>query len=408
MNHLFATWLLLSAAASSAAMQNGPGAAWPGLWGSSRNGSTSMDTAPPPRAFNEIWRRKTLGGYSELVVDRGLVYTTELRGGTDHVVALDPDTGRDRWTAAIGPTYRGHDGSHDGPISTPALDGDALFVTGPHGHLVAFDAATGKERWRHDLVGEFQATPPIYGFGSSPLVDGSRVVVLTGGEKSRGMLAFDRATGRLLWSAPHAARPSYSSPVLATLAGARQILGAAGDRFFAVSPDDGRMLWSIAGPGDGEGVANPPIVLPGDRVLFTYWTESVLVGVTRRNDGFAATEIWRSPRLRASYSPTVYRDGFLYGFNGPFLLCMDAATGDVRWRQRMYEGTIVGLGRHVLVLVRTSGNLHVVEASPSGFSEVTRATVFTAGATSITGPSVAGGRVYLRNVEEMVALAIEG
>jgi outer membrane protein assembly factor BamB len=273
---------------------------------------------------------------------------------------------------------------------------------------VAFDAATGKERWRHDLVGEFQATPPIYGFGSSPLVDGSRVVVLTGGEKSRGMLAFDRATGRLLWSAPHAARPSYSSPVLATLAGARQILGAAGDRFFAVSPDDGRMLWSIAGPGDGEGVANPPIVLPGDRVLFTYWTESVLVGVTRRNDGFAATEIWRSPRLRASYSPTVYRDGFLYGFNGPFLLCRDAATGDVRWRQRMYEGTIVGLGRHVLVLVRTSGNLHVVEASPSGFSEVTRATVFTAGATSITGPSVAGGRVYLRNVEEMVALAIEG
>jgi hypothetical protein len=52
--------------------------------------------------------------------------------------------------------------------------------------------------------------------------------------------------------------------------------------------------------------------------------------------------------------------------------------------------------------------LHVVDASPKGFSEIARTTVFTAGATSITGPSVAGGRVYLRNLEEIVALTIEG
>jgi hypothetical protein len=133
----------------------------------------------------------------------------------------------------------------------------------------------------------------------------------------------------------------------------------------------------------------------------------VLVQVTRTDAAFTATELWRSPRLRAAYSPTIFRDGFLYSFSGPFLICLDAANGDVRWRQRMYEGTLVGAGRHLYVLVRTSGALHVVDASPAGFSEIARTVVFTPGATSITGPSIAGGRVYLRNLEEIVAMAIE-
>jgi outer membrane protein assembly factor BamB len=402
------SWLVVLGSAAAQA-DNGSPHAWPGLWGPARDGSAAAAATPTrPRAFRELWRRKTAGGYSEIVVDRRVAYTMELVDGTDFVVALDPATGRDRWRVAIGSTYRGHEGSHDGPISTPAVDGGDVFALGPHGMLVALDAASGKERWRHDLVKEFGAAPAAYGFGSSPLIDGSTVLVQTGGEKSRGLMAFERASGKLLWSAPHATRHGYSSPVTATLAGARQILAAAGDLIFAASPDDGRLLWSMKGPGDGEAVANPPTVLPDDRVLFTFWTEAVLVKVTRTDAAFTATEIWRSPRLRAAYSPTIYRDGFLYSFSGPFLVCLDAATGDVRWRQRLYEGTLVGAGPHLYVLVRTSGTLHVVDASPKGFSELAKTAVFTAGATSITGPSVAGGRVYLRNLEEIVALTIEG
>lgn len=55
-----------------------------------------------------------------------------------------------------------------------------------------------------------------------------------------------------------------------------------------------------------------------------------------------------------------------------------------------------------------AGNLHVVQASPAGFTEVIRAAVFTPGATSMTGPSIAGRRIFVRNSEEIVALAIEG
>lgn len=419
MKHALCTGLLLAVAAVIQAQNGGPvspdpsssvsSASWPGVWGPDRNGSAATAGATGnPTGFREVWRRKTQGGYAEVAITPGRAFTMEARNGRDDVVAFDPASGRELWRATVGETYRGHDGSHDGPIATPAVDGTDVFAVGPHGVLVALDAATGRERWRHDLVGEFGASAMIYGFGSSPLVEGTAVIVQTGGEKSRGLLAFDRATGKLLWNAPHGLRGSYSSPAVGTLAGVRQIIAAAGDRVYAVSPADGRLLWGVAGPGDGETVANPPQVLPDDRVLVTFWGEAVLLKVARQGEALAATEVWRSPRLRNAYSPTIHRDGHLYGFSGPFLICMDAATGDVRWRHRMYEGTLISLGAHLLVLGRSSGNLHVVQASSTAFNEVSRTAVLTPGATSMTGPSVAGRRVFVRNTEEIVALTIEG
>jgi outer membrane protein assembly factor BamB len=361
-----------------------------------------------PTGFRELWRRRTQGGYSEVTVSGPHAFTMEARDGSDDVVALDAASGRERWRARISPTYRGHDGSHDGPIATPTVAGNDVFALGPHGSLVGLDADTGRERWRHDLVKAFGASPMIYGFGSSPLVEATAVIVQTGGEKSRGLMAFDRVSGRLLWHAAQGLRGGYSSPSIGTLAGTRQVIAAAGDRVYAVSPSDGRLLWSMPGPGDGELVANPPQILPDDRVLITFWGEAVLVKVTRAAEGLTATELWRSPRLRAAYSPTIYRDGNLFGFNGPFLTCVDAGTGDVRWRHRTYEGTLIGLGAHLLVLGRASGNLHLVRASTDVFSEVTSVAVLTPGSTSMTAPSAAGGRVFVRNSEEIVALAIEG
>lgn len=406
MVHLFLAALLTAFAGE----QNGADrSSWPGVWGPGRNGVAPSTGAPEtPTGFTELWRRPTQGGYSEVTAVGDVVLTMEAREGTDYVVSLEAATGRERWRRPVGPTYRGHDGSHDGPIATPVVDGRDVFALGPHGVLVALDLDTGRERWRHDLVKEFQAAAPIYGFGSSPVVDGTRVVVLTGGEKSRGLLAFDRATGTLAWNTTHGIRGGYSSPSIGTLGGVRQIVAAAGDQMFAVSPADGKLLWTIAGPGDGEIVANPPQFVGEDRILLTTWTEAILLRVTRQGDALTVAELWRSPRFRGAYSPTILRDGHFYGFAGAFLLCADAMTGDIKWRQRMYEGTLVGVGSNLFVLGRSSGDLHVVAATPTAYTELVKKRVLTPGATSMTGPSIAGNRVFVRNSEEIVALAIEG
>jgi outer membrane protein assembly factor BamB len=141
-------------------------------------------------------------------------------------------------------------------------------------------------------------------------------------------------TGRLAWNAAVAKSTAYSSAVSATIGGVRQIVAVASDRVFAVAPQDGRVLWSAPGPGGTIEVANSAVALPGDRLLLSNWEESVMLGISSRDGVFSVRELWRSPRLRASNGPTVYRDGFLYGFAGAMLVCMNAETADVRWRER--------------------------------------------------------------------------
>jgi outer membrane protein assembly factor BamB len=387
---------------SGGAAFQSPHDSWPGLWGPARTGIAGGPRADAG-ALKEIWRRQSAGGYSEVAVVGSRAITLELRGGEDFVVALDASTGRELWQARIGPTYRGHGGSDDGPIATPTIDGNDVFAVGPHGHLLALDVATGRERWRHDLVRAFEATAPVWGFAASPLVEGNLVIVPTGGERSRGLLAFDRRTGRPVWQAPHSKATAYSSAVPAVLAGTRQIVVSVGDRVFAVSPGDGTLLWSVPGSGTDVEVANSPLLLPGDRILLTYWQHSQMLKIERRGEALAATEVWRSTTPRGANGPTIYRDEFLYGFAGALLVCVDAATGQARWRERTGEGTVVGLGSNLLFLSATAGDLRIIRASPEAFVEVSRTRVLTPGVRAVTGPSIAGDRVFVRNLKEIAA-----
>jgi outer membrane protein assembly factor BamB len=379
---------------------------WPGLWGPFRNGTTA-DAFTASRGEAEVlWRRAVDGGYSEIAIHKGRAFTMELRDGADFIVALDAATGREHWSVRVGPTYRGHGGSDDGPISTPGVDGDDVFALGPHGHLIAVDARTGKERWRHDLVSGFGAAAPTWGFAASPLIDGRLVIVPTGGATSRGLLAFDRASGRLVWNAAVAKATAYTSAVSATIAGVRQVVAVASDRVFGVQPSYGRVLWSAAGPGGSIEVANSVLALPGDRLLLSNWEQSVMLGISYRDGVFSTREIWRSPRLRGSNGPTIYRDGFLYGFAGAMLICMNADTQEVRWRERTGAGTLISVGDTLVILGQDTGDLQIARVSPERFTLRHRVPLLDTGTRAVTGPSFANGHLYVRNLKEVVALRL--
>jgi hypothetical protein len=71
-------------------------------------------------------------------------------------------------------------------------------------------------------------------------------------------------------------------------------------------------------------------------------------------------------------------------------------------------GTLIRVGRHLVMLGEQSGILRVVEATSEAYRPVTEVPVLNAGAQSSTGPSYAVGRIFVRNVEEMVALTLRG
>jgi outer membrane protein assembly factor BamB len=380
---------------------------WSQLWGPTGNGVASASAHLPATVrLREVWRRPLGSAFSalSLVGERG--YTGLADGTSDFLAAIDLSTGRELWRTRLGEVYRGHDGSKDGPISTPTVDGSRVFIVGPRGALLAADAATGKELWRVDLAADLAAPAPFYGFGTSPVVVGDLVIVAAGGEKNN-LAAFDKSTGRRVWSVAHSKAVNYATPAVATIAGVRQVLVFANDQLLGVKPEDGSLLWNQA-TGWTEEASRAPVALPGDRVLLTGWGEAKLFQVKNEGGKLSAAEVWKTPRLKNSYSATVFHDGLIYGMNRDYLTCVDPATGEAVWRHKVYGGSLILVDGHAVILGDSSGDLRVGRVTRQGYEEKAKQPVFNAGATSSTGPSFQGKRIYVRNVEEMVALEVEG
>lgn len=398
--------LLLSVAVGLRAGQAAPSSGeWPGLWGPDRNARVAGPLKlEPDLELGEVWRRPLGKGFSEIAVSGGRGYTLFSDGQTDHLTAFDVATGKEVWRARLEATYRGHDGSDDGPISTPLVSDGRVFALDPFGRLFAFETATGRPLWKVDLPAELGAKAPWYGFATSPLPVGQLLVVQAGGAEKNNLVALDPATGKLVWSSHPAEKNGYSSPVLMTLAGSVQIVASTTDKIFGVNPKDGSVLWSHPSIGEPR---QSPVAVPGDRILVMSYNESAILKVTSEAGAWKVQEVWKKPILKTNYSPTVYRDGYLYGMNGTYLVCVDPETGDVKWREKVYNASLILIDGHLAVLGEKSGNFQIIEATPEGFREKLRARVFTPGARSITGPVYVDGRFLLRNSEEMVMLELK-
>lgn len=380
---------------------------WSQLWGPTGNGMAAASARLSPTVrLREVWRRPVGSGFSAVSIAGPRGYTGLADGASDFLAAIDLSTGREVWRTRLGEVYKGHDGSRDGPISTPTVDGTRVFIVGPRGALVAADATTGKELWRVDLAADLAAPKPHYGFGTSPVVVDDLVVVAAGGEKNN-LAAFAKATGQRVWSVSHSKAVNYATPAVATIAGVRQLLVFANDQLLGVKPEDGSLLWSQA-TGWTEEASRAPVALPDDRVLITGWGEAKLFQVRSEGGRLSASEVWKTPRLKNSYSPTVFHDGLIFGMNRDYLTCIDPASGEAVWRHKVYGGSLILVDGHAVILGDSSGDLRVGRITRQGFEEKAKQPVFNAGATSSTGPSFQGRRIYLRNVEEMVALEVEG
>ena len=331
------------------------------------------------------------------MVDGERLVTAARDGAEDFVLAFAAADGTERWRFSLGPTYAGHDGSHDGPIATPAVAGGQVFAVSAFGRLVALDAASGKLLWSRDLPADQQAPAPSYGYGGSPRVVGDKVVLWIGADKGH-VAAFDRATGALRWQQLEEA-VGAQTPVLATLAGREQIVVIGGTSVAGLAPGDGTVLWRLEHKGGTAmgAFSSSPLLLGDDRILFKHGADSSLVvRVTREGDTFTAA-IEREPRaLARSYSPPALAGDLVVGYTGRFLGALETATGNLLWRSREPgDGFLVVVGDQMVVLTK-EGSLHLGPVNRTAWSETARLEVFED--LAWTPPAVAGSSLFLRSL----------
>ncbi len=397
--------VVLAAVSASASGED-----WPQFLGPDRTGVTQeagLLTDWPEDGPHELWRADCVGGLSGIAVAGDLVLTMAQDDDNQVVVAFAAATGRPVWRTAVAPAYRNAMGN--GPRATPAFSAGRVYAYTGDGVLVALDAKTGAVRWSREIVAESGGKPAEYGMASSPLVYGGLVIV-TAGTPGALVVACDADTGEIRWRSGED-RPGYSSPVIATLAGSPRLLVFGGSGLHAVDPASGRQVWTYSFATDYDcNTANPVVI--GDDVIISAGENHGTVRLHITDDG--PTEVWTSlgkdSVLRAEWQTPVRVGQHLFGLDnagsaGPItnLTCIDAQTGRRVWQQRRFGKANAILAGNRLWLTTMKGELVLVEASPEKFTELGRRKYV--GMTR-QAPSIAGGRLYLRDERQIVALDI--
>jgi outer membrane protein assembly factor BamB len=196
----------------------------------------------PAGGLKPMWKQPVGGGFSSFVVADGTAYTIEQRRKQEVVVAYNVETGRELWAHGWNAEFSPDD-TGDGPRSTPTWDAGRLYALGAAGELRALDAKTGKLFWQKNILTDNGASNIQWGMAASPLIVDDKVVVLAGGTSGKGVVAYNKTTGARVWQTLND-RASYTSPMLVTLAGKRQILVVTASHIAGLEPADGAVLWT--------------------------------------------------------------------------------------------------------------------------------------------------------------------
>ena len=149
--------------------------------------------------------------------------------------------------------------------------------------------------------------------------------------------------------------------------------------------------------------ASQPVVVAENRVFLSsgYGHGAVMLEIVRADRSWSVREVWRNIRMKNQFSSTLLHDGYLYGLDESILACLDAATGDVKWKGGRYGyGQVVLASGHLIVLTE-SGELALVRATPDGHQELARVPAIDG--KTWNHPALSDGYLLVRNGNEMAA-----
>jgi outer membrane protein assembly factor BamB len=381
---------------------------WPQWRGPNRDGiskETGLLKSWPASGPKVLWRTSSGEGYSGISIANGRGYTMLGLGSDEVLVCFDAATGKEVWRFKMDSQFYNDHGN--GPRSTPTVDGNLVFAQGAKSMLYAVRADNGQKAWGIDLKKEYGAKIPTWGVSTSPLVEGDLVLVDVGGKSGYSICAFNKTTGKLVWNS-QTDLPGYSAAIAITANGHRQAVFFTGSAAVSVSPKDGKMFWRFPWETSYDVNAATPIFIPSDKVFISsgYGVGAAVLRIQGTNGSLNVEPVWKSRVMKNHWASSIHHQGYIYGFDDAILACIDANTGEQKWQQRGFnKGSLIFADGHLIILGER-GNLALVEATPAGYKEKSSAEVLRG--KCWTMPTLAGGKLYVRNQSEMLCLDMVG
>jgi outer membrane protein assembly factor BamB len=402
---------------------------WPSFLGPTHNGvsaETRLSRVLPPPL---IWELSKGTGYaSPAVAGQRLVFLHRI--ANDEIVeCLHPETGARLWQFRYGTAFEDRYGYNNGPRSSPVIDGDRVYTMGAEGKLHCLQLGSGAVIWKRDLRAEYKVPQDFFGSASTPLVEGRLLIINVGAPRGPSVVGLDTMTGKEVWRAGSQWGPSYASPVPATIHGKRRVLVFAGGEsdpptggLMSIDPVSGRMDFSFPWRSRSYESVNASCPVVFDNKVFisaSYRTGGALVEI---QPDFTYRVAWTTADFGLHFNTAIYRDGFLYGFDGrnepdASLACVDCSNGKVVWRETpewtekldgsreqtvgIWRGSLLAADGQYLCLGEL-GHLLWLDLTPKGYKELSRARLFAA-RESWALPVLSRGLLYVaQNTRDMM------
>ena len=400
-----AGWLLLMADFTVSA------ADWPQWRGPQRNGisqETGLLQEWPKDGPKLVWQRNDIGsGYSTPAVVGRFLYFLSNEGETEEFVqARSVTDGQQAWATTLGKVGNPNQKpSYPGARSTPTIDGDLLFALGSDGDLVCIELKSGVIRWQKSLRADFNGKPGEWAYAESPLIDGDALICTPGGSNAT-MVALNKKNGQTLWKSaiPPGDEAAYSSAIIVEAGGVKQYVQLLQKGLVGVEAKTGKFLWRYGKPVSRFN-ANIPTPLASDGFIYvgSAGTGAGLVKLKGSGDKLEAEQVYFESKLPAAIGGAIKVGDFLYGTGGQGMLCLQFATGQIKWEERGIGAASLCLADQRLYLHGENGEVALVEPSPEAYREKGRFAPpnqpkrANPMEKAWAYPVVANGRLYLRD-----------
>ncbi len=376
---------------------------WPWWRGPNRDGVAPAGQDLPTSwsdSKNVLWKVRIPGrGHSSptVVGDRIFLATADERQQIQYVMAFDRLSGAELWKTPV--SNGGLPQTH--PKNTHAscsvgCDGEHLFVAFHHHRKVTLACLDlqGKEVWKKNC-GSFDPQMYEYGYAPSPVIYKDMVILSADYEAGGFITAYERKTGKRKWKQK---RPSgrstglsFSSPVVATVAGKDQVLLSGTQQVASYDPNTGKQNWAARGATTMATCGT--IVWSGDMVFASGgFPKAQTVAV--KADGTGKV-VWNN-NIKCYEQSMLAHDGYIYAVSDRGIaFCWRAKDGREMWKKRLsapISASPVLAGGNIFVSVE-SGLTYVFEANPERFVEVSRNQL---GDEAFATPSICRNQIYLR------------
>lgn len=373
---------------------------WPAWRGPTADGHAAAGQKLPltwSETENVLWRAPVRGrGHSSPTVagDRVFLATADVATQEQLVVAYDRATGKLLWETVVhrGPLESGNHKNSSPASSTVAWDGERLYINFLHAkaiHTTALDRA-GKILWQ-TRVADYAVHQ---GFGASPVVHESVVIVAADSRAGGKLAGLDRGTGKILWEQARPKIANYPTPAIVRAAGRTQLILGGCNLVVSLDPLTGKKLWEIEGSTEETVVT---AATDGSRVFLSGgYPKSHIMGLEADGSGKIT---WQN-NTRVYVPSVLVRDGHVFAvLDAGHAVCWDSATGEERWREKVdrdfYASPVMAGSRIYATSLR--GVTSVFEATPQAFKLLAQNQL---GDEAFATPAIAGGQIFIRSAKK--------